>query len=223
MAECRICRGGDDEGPMIQPCKCSGTLQYVHRECLAQWRRTAITAHFQCPTCRYKYNLRRPLIAALLSSMVTRIVITSIIVGTAAWAVGIQAWESHTPAELPVWYDAAALSKGFLYFYALIGSAAVICHMIRMIQLMRQGQLTMAFFEFLRLTICAEDVITFMIWVYSGRRHASRVSGKIDRAMDVLMIAILFLASSYLVFRLVDVVVVMPVLRRMGDYVENVR
>ncbi len=36
--ECRICRGeGSAEAPLHYPCKCSGSMRWVHADCLAQW------------------------------------------------------------------------------------------------------------------------------------------------------------------------------------------
>lgn len=35
---CRICRTpGDDESPLYYPCACSGSIKYVHQDCLLQW------------------------------------------------------------------------------------------------------------------------------------------------------------------------------------------
>ncbi|XP_013932048.1 PREDICTED: uncharacterized protein LOC106557352, partial [Thamnophis sirtalis] len=35
---CRICHcEGDDESPLITPCRCTGTLRFVHQACLHQW------------------------------------------------------------------------------------------------------------------------------------------------------------------------------------------
>ena len=36
---CRICFSDDidKENPLISPCKCSGSMQYVHLKCLRQW------------------------------------------------------------------------------------------------------------------------------------------------------------------------------------------
>ncbi|KAJ1480461.1 hypothetical protein T484DRAFT_1748650 [Baffinella frigidus] len=31
--ECRICRGGWEVGPLLHPCKCSGSIRFVHAEC----------------------------------------------------------------------------------------------------------------------------------------------------------------------------------------------
>ena len=44
---CRICWGTDSspDNPLTQPCKCSGSLRHVHRECNSQWLRTSKRAH----------------------------------------------------------------------------------------------------------------------------------------------------------------------------------
>jgi hypothetical protein len=35
---CRICRmTGEDDSPLYYPCACSGSIKYVHQECLVQW------------------------------------------------------------------------------------------------------------------------------------------------------------------------------------------
>ncbi|OIT04677.1 putative e3 ubiquitin ligase sud1 [Nicotiana attenuata] len=35
---CRICRNpGDTDNPLRYPCACSGSIKYVHQDCLLQW------------------------------------------------------------------------------------------------------------------------------------------------------------------------------------------
>lgn len=35
---CRICRNpGDPENPLRYPCACSGSIKFVHQDCLLQW------------------------------------------------------------------------------------------------------------------------------------------------------------------------------------------
>jgi len=35
---CRICRNpGDAENPLRYPCACSGSIKFVHQDCLLQW------------------------------------------------------------------------------------------------------------------------------------------------------------------------------------------
>ena len=52
MPECRICWESDDH--LIAPCRCSGTQQWIHRECLYEWR--AYSPEFnRCGTCQFTY------------------------------------------------------------------------------------------------------------------------------------------------------------------------
>ena len=34
---CRICYGGEDDGPLISPCECSGAMGSIHTSCLHKW------------------------------------------------------------------------------------------------------------------------------------------------------------------------------------------
>ncbi|KAF4720589.1 hypothetical protein FOZ62_009617, partial [Perkinsus olseni] len=36
-AMCRICGQGVEEGPLYHPCRCSGSIAYVHEQCLRRW------------------------------------------------------------------------------------------------------------------------------------------------------------------------------------------
>ena len=48
----------DDDDPfnLIQPCYCTGTLQYVHHNCLQQWIRSS--NHRYCELCKYNFKLK---------------------------------------------------------------------------------------------------------------------------------------------------------------------
>ena len=56
--ECKICFTSDDK--LIAPCKCKGTIKYVHSNCLEQWRNLNInnSRYYQCNECKYTYKLR---------------------------------------------------------------------------------------------------------------------------------------------------------------------
>ena len=37
---CRVCRcEGSSERPLFHPCICTGSIKYIHQECLLQWLR----------------------------------------------------------------------------------------------------------------------------------------------------------------------------------------
>lgn len=43
---CRICQipGGSPTNPLLEPCACVGSLQFVHQECLKRWLKVKITS-----------------------------------------------------------------------------------------------------------------------------------------------------------------------------------
>ena len=57
MNICRICYETDQK--LIVPCKCNGTMKYVHSRCLEKWRTLNIynSRYYQCSECQYRYKL----------------------------------------------------------------------------------------------------------------------------------------------------------------------
>ena len=56
--KCRICLCGHEEtAPLIQPCECMGTMQYVHKECLMHWLNTSYKG--RCEVCFYQFKIKR--------------------------------------------------------------------------------------------------------------------------------------------------------------------
>ena len=58
---CRFCLSADISNSFITPCKCIGTVQYVHKECLKQWIQiTEIPEHKRlCQLCMTEYTYVR--------------------------------------------------------------------------------------------------------------------------------------------------------------------
>ncbi|CAG9326575.1 unnamed protein product [Blepharisma stoltei] len=66
---CRIClsESNDDDNPLIAPCKCDGTMKYIHIKCLQQCLRSKITSRYSdcsvsfvwkklcCDLCKKEY------------------------------------------------------------------------------------------------------------------------------------------------------------------------
>ena len=69
---CRLCWGDEDDGPLVQPCACRGSIQWIHEHCLEQWRRTAPRedAAFRCGQCmdEYRDSLSIELLSARLQA-----------------------------------------------------------------------------------------------------------------------------------------------------------
>ncbi|XP_042638550.1 E3 ubiquitin-protein ligase MARCHF1 [Orycteropus afer afer] len=57
---CRICHcEGDEESPLITPCRCTGTLRFVHQSCLHQWIKSSDTRC--CELCKYDFIMETKL------------------------------------------------------------------------------------------------------------------------------------------------------------------
>lgn len=53
--QCRICFGDEDtpENPLISPCDCTGSVQYIHYDCLKQWLNSKLLARSSEFSCSY--------------------------------------------------------------------------------------------------------------------------------------------------------------------------
>lgn len=57
---CRICHcEGDEENPLITPCRCIGTLKFVHQACLHHWIKSSDTRC--CELCKYDFVMETKL------------------------------------------------------------------------------------------------------------------------------------------------------------------
>jgi len=52
---CRICRAGAEANrPLYHPCACSGSIKYVHEDCLLKWIKHSQAS--QCELCKKQFN-----------------------------------------------------------------------------------------------------------------------------------------------------------------------
>ncbi|KAK7952833.1 uncharacterized protein PG986_008561 [Apiospora aurea] len=55
---CRICRGEGSPGePLFYPCKCSGSIKYVHQDCLMEWLSHSQKKH--CELCKTPFRFTK--------------------------------------------------------------------------------------------------------------------------------------------------------------------
>ena len=55
---CRICRGeGSQEEPLFYPCKCSGSIKFVHQSCLMEWLSHSQKKH--CELCKTPFRFTK--------------------------------------------------------------------------------------------------------------------------------------------------------------------
>ncbi|KAK2581078.1 hypothetical protein KPH14_006120 [Odynerus spinipes] len=53
-AVCRICHSNAVKEPLLSPCRCKGTLAYVHLSCLERWLNQSCRSY--CELCLYHFN-----------------------------------------------------------------------------------------------------------------------------------------------------------------------
>lgn len=83
---CRICfdsEENEDTGRLFSPCKCKGSMRYVHFQCLNQWRKVSQkrTSYVQCDFCKYRYAVKRTTLANIMTSKITITFLTLIVFG----------------------------------------------------------------------------------------------------------------------------------------------
>ncbi|KAI8341129.1 hypothetical protein BC941DRAFT_415910, partial [Chlamydoabsidia padenii] len=59
------------KNPLIRPCRCKGTMMYVHVSCLNRWRTLSprASSYVACDLCKYEYNIYRPRYAAIVTNL----------------------------------------------------------------------------------------------------------------------------------------------------------
>jgi hypothetical protein len=108
-ASCRICLDSKQwrENPFLSPCKCRGSVAFVHFKCLQQWRITnpPITLTL-CPICKSDYTLPD----RFLGETIPRVHSFSILEQPELWALlviyGFCMHISFFPKAEPTYYEA---------------------------------------------------------------------------------------------------------------------
>lgn len=55
---CRVCRcKGTPTNPLRHPCKCKGSVKWIHEECLGEWLKHS--RKYECELCGYKYSFKK--------------------------------------------------------------------------------------------------------------------------------------------------------------------
>ncbi|KAL5200719.1 hypothetical protein ABZP36_021922 [Zizania latifolia] len=95
---CRICRNrGDDENPLQYPCACSGSIKFVHQDCLLQWLDHSNSR--QCEVCKHAFSFS-PVYA---DNAPTRLPFQELIVGVGMKACHVLQFVLRLAFVLSVW------------------------------------------------------------------------------------------------------------------------
>ena len=71
-SSCKICfdSSNSSDNPLINPCNCKGTIEYIHKECLEKW--IQLSKNHNCSVClipyRLQYNYSSPLKNILITT-----------------------------------------------------------------------------------------------------------------------------------------------------------
>lgn len=59
---CRFCFGDENQEDLISPCGCTGTMEFVHKDCLSNWliNNRGDKRYFQCNECKKDYKRLKP-------------------------------------------------------------------------------------------------------------------------------------------------------------------
>ncbi|KAA3488667.1 E3 ubiquitin-protein ligase MARCH6 [Gossypium australe] len=85
---CRICRNpGDADNPLRYPCACSGSIKFVHQDCLLQWLNHSNAR--QCEVCKHAFSFSPvgPVLSAVIPMTDTTLSLANITLKNALTAV----------------------------------------------------------------------------------------------------------------------------------------
>lgn len=82
-----------DFGRLMSPCKCRGSQKYVHEGCLRAWRMASPSNRnmWECPTCKFQYQLQRLTWGRWASSKLVRAGVTLLIMVLSVFLLGFVA------------------------------------------------------------------------------------------------------------------------------------
>jgi len=148
---CRICTDASstvDTGELIAPCLCKGSIKFVHRHCLDQWRCTGERAFSTCPTCKFNYvttTTRTTTLRMYLWVVVIETVLLFMLVESAVYGLSFltrhvdsfynyamrnefpETWDSDVSDHLVAWFVFLIALGGFILILATIGGGCYNC------------------------------------------------------------------------------------------------
>ncbi|XP_077071972.1 membrane associated ring-CH-type finger 4b [Siphateles boraxobius] len=125
---CRICFQGPEQGELLSPCRCSGSVRSTHQPCLIKW--ISERGSWTCELCYYKYQViaistKNPLQWQAISlTVIEKVQIAAAILGSLFLIASISwlVWSSLSPSAK--WQRQDLL---FQICYGMYGFMDVIC------------------------------------------------------------------------------------------------
>ncbi|KAK3511152.1 hypothetical protein QTP70_032154, partial [Hemibagrus guttatus] len=125
---CRICFQGADQGELLSPCRCSGSVRCTHEPCLIKW--ISERGSWSCELCYYKYQViaistKNPLQWQAISlTVIEKVQIAAAVLGSLFLIASISwlVWSSLSPSAK--WQRQDLL---FQICYAMYGFMDLVC------------------------------------------------------------------------------------------------
>ncbi|KAJ8350028.1 hypothetical protein SKAU_G00251580 [Synaphobranchus kaupii] len=125
---CRICFQGPEQGELLSPCRCSGSVRCTHHPCLIKW--ISERGSWSCELCNYKYHViaistKNPLQWQAISlTVIEKVQIAAAILGSLFLIASISwlVWSSLSPSAK--WQRQDLL---FQICYGMYGFMDVVC------------------------------------------------------------------------------------------------
>ncbi|XP_016108948.1 E3 ubiquitin-protein ligase MARCH4-like [Sinocyclocheilus grahami] len=125
---CRICFQGPEQGELLSPCRCSGSIRSTHQPCLIKW--ISERGSWTCELCYYKYQViaistKNPLQWQAISlTVIEKVQIAAAILGSLFLIASISwlVWSSLSPSAK--WQRQDLL---FQICYGMYGFMDVVC------------------------------------------------------------------------------------------------
>jgi len=116
---CRVCRlDGSPDRPLFHPCVCTGSIRYVHQECLVQWLKYSKKEF--CELCKHRYSFT-PIYAP---DMPKRLALADIISGLLrSVATAVKFWIHYTVVAF-MWLGVVPLMSCRIYRCLFTGSVS---------------------------------------------------------------------------------------------------
>ncbi|XP_048474774.1 E3 ubiquitin-protein ligase MARCHF9 [Rhincodon typus] len=125
---CRICFQGPDQGDLLSPCRCDGSVRCTHQPCLIRW--ISERGSWSCELCYFKYQVlaistKNPLQWQAISlTVIEKVQIAAIILGSLFLIASISwlIWSSLSPSAK--WQRQDLL---FQICYGMYGFMDIVC------------------------------------------------------------------------------------------------
>jgi hypothetical protein len=102
---CRVCFEGAEDGMLIAPCLCTGSVQYVHTKCLERWRRDAGGLNaLRCEICHAEYTIQRGKTRRLRALCVIMTCVTVALAVASGVAYMLQNWLFSCPEVVNMYH-----------------------------------------------------------------------------------------------------------------------